>query len=196
MRYAVLIALATTLVACGPATEIPLTDSQAPRESLAPGAKAPEKEFESAMIMKGVDLYMHDYTPTDGELRDPTFWVHAESGQLAEDEKIWALQSTRAVIYRDGDEDLVMEAREGWFDQERQVATLQGEVKLTAGSLVAELEELFWDNARGTATSDRPVRVTEGETRLSAEGLRITPDADSLVLRNGSGYVQLKKDRQ
>ena len=193
MRWILPIVLAATLVQCGSATDPQGVYPGAPIKSVAPGVVEPEEEFESAMVMKGVDLYMHDYTPTEGELRDPTFWLHAESGQLAEDEKVWSLQSTRAVIYRE-EQDLFMEAREGWFDQERQVANLQGGVKLTAGSLVTDLEDVFWDNEQGTATSDRPVSVVNGETRLRAESLRISPDEDSLILRNGSGYVALRKD--
>ncbi len=143
------------------------------------------------MAMRGLDLYMHDYTPTDGELRDPTFWVHADSGQLAEGEKVWSLQGTRVVIYRDDDEDLVVEALEGKVDLDRQVAELRGAVRLTTGSLIVDLEDLLWENEKGSATSERPIHLVDGDTRLDAESLLIKRDEGLLILGEGSGYLRL-----
>lgn len=194
MRYGVLMALMYLCAGCGQSPDEVSNASApaAPEQPLLNLAAAPaEDAAPNAMSMEGVDLYMHDYTPTAGKLREPTFWVHADSGQLAEGDQVWSLQNTRAVIYRADDEDVIVDAAEGEFDQEREIAFLTGSVRLTVGTLVVELERLAWDNKLGTATSEDPVRVTEGDMRLIANRLRINPDDDELHLEEGSGYVPL-----
>ena len=194
MRYGVLMALMFLCAGCGRAPEevSKAPAAAAPDQPLLDLAAAPAKDATpNAMTMEGVDLYMHDYTPTAGKLREPTFWVHADSGQLAVGDQVWSLQNTHAVIYRADDEDVIVEAVEGEFDQEKEIAFLTGSVRLTVGSLVVELERLAWDNKLGTATSDDPVRVTEGDTRLIASRLRIDPEKNELHLEEGSGYLPL-----
>ncbi len=191
MRGVLLIAVSLLLSSCGQtsdtASESEPVSKATPSERSSPPADSPK----NMMAMRGVDLYMHDYTPTAGKLRDPTFWVHAESGQLAEGEKVWSLQGTRAVIYREDNEDLVVEARDGRVDQEQQVAMLKGDVRLTEGTLVVDLEDLLWENEKGTATSNRPVHITDGDTLLEAQNLLIDVDEGTLILGEGSGYVRL-----
>ncbi len=191
MRGKLLIAMSLLLSSCGQTSDMASEPEPSSGTMPAEPSSAPAELPRNLMAMRGVDLYMHDYTPTEGELRDPTFWVHAESGQLAEGEKVWSLQGTRAVIYREKHDDLVVEAREGRVDQERQVAALQGDVSLTAGTLVVDLEDLLWENEMGTATSNRPVRITDGDTWLKAQTLLIEVDEGVLILEDGSGYVRL-----
>ena len=189
MRSGLLAAFALLLASCGqpPGTaadpELTAQEVSLPQETLP----------RNTMAMRGVDLRMYDYTPTAGELRDPTFWIHADAGQLAEGEKVWSLQKTQAVIYREDEEDLRIEALEGQFDQERQEAMLKGAVRITTGTLVVDLEDVFWKNEEGAATTSRPIHLTNGDTRLDAKALRIEPKKGSLILRDGSGYVPLKE---
>ena len=193
MKAVLLIAISLLLSSCeqtsDTASESEPVSETTPSERPSPPADASK----NMMAMRGIDLYMHDYTPTEGELRAPTFWVHAESGQLAEGEKVWSLQGTRAVIYREDDEDLVVEARDGQVNQKRQVAVLKGDVRLTAGTLVVDLEDLHWENEKGTATSNRRVHITNGDTSLEAQNLLIDVDEGALILGKGSGYIPLQE---
>lgn len=156
-----------------------------------PNIDSPEGSPRNVMAMRGLDLYMHDYSPTEGELRDPTFWIHADSAQLAQGERVWSLQGTRAVIYRDDEEDLVLEALEGEFDKDRQVAQLRGAVRLTTGSLIVDLEDLLWENEKGRATSGRPIHLEDENMRFHAESLLIKRDEGVIILGKGSGYMRL-----
>ena len=176
-----------------PASE-PAAAKQTPEsvpQASPPETSDPTPPPQSTLAWKGVDLYMHDYGPTDGRLRDPTFWIHAEQGQRAGAGRTWSLQQTRAVIYREADENLVVEAAIGQFDEEAETARLSGRVRLSTGRLRVDLEELVWDNTKGLATSDRPVRVTDSETQLVASGILINPHDDTIVLNEGSGVIQL-----
>lgn len=191
MRCAILVAFPLLVASCGqPPGSVPESDpvsESRPSASIDPAEDPPR----SIMAGRGRDLYMHDYSPTDGELRDPTFWVHADSDQLAEGEKQWSLQGTRAVIYRDDEEDLVVEALEGEVDLDRQVAELRGAVRLTVGSLIVDLEDLLWENEEGTATSDHPIHLVDENMRFDAESLLIKRDEGVIILGEGSGYLRL-----
>ena len=193
MRGVLLVAISLLLFSCGRASET--TPESGPVSEATPSERSssPADSRRNMMALRGVDLYMHDYTPTEGELRDPTFWIHAGSGQLAEGEKMWSLQSIRAVIYREDDEDLIVEARDGQVNQEKQVAVLRGDVRLTAGTLVVNLEDLLWENEKGTATSKHPVHITDGYMRLEAQSLSIDVDGGALILGEGSGYIRLRE---
>jgi len=191
MRGALLMALLLVGAGCGQTPEAPPPDSASP-PSLESGeqlAVARSEPVENEMLLSGVNLWMHDYTPTAGQLRKPTIWVHAESGRLAEDSQLWSLQDTRAVIYRENDEDLTADAAQGAFDQTDETAVLTGDVTLLAGSLEVALEKLKWDNVAGVATSDRPVRVTSGEMWLTGEAMWIRPDENLLQIEGGSGAM-------
>lgn len=193
MRLGVVVLLLIA-AGCGQPSEetSDLSTSNAPTPTQQKVASAPDATpVKSAMRLEGVDLYMHDYTPTDGQLREPTLWVHAASGQLAENNQVWSLQDTHAVIYRADDDDLIVDASHGEFDQANESAVLTGSVRLTTGSMVVDLESLVWDNAEGAAISDNPVRVTQGDTWLIGSTMRLSPDADTLLLTEGSGFLRL-----
>ena len=108
------------------------------------------------MDMTGIDLYMHDYAPTDGKPRKPTLWVHAEEGHAAEDEQVWQVEGVRAVIYGDETEnanDLVVEADLGLFNLRENFARLNDDVTLKTGDIKLELDEIEWDNIKKVARS-------------------------------------------
>ncbi len=191
MRCAILAAFLLLEASCSQppgsvAESGPVSQSTPPPSNI-----SPEDPPRNAMAMRGLDLRMYDYTPTGDELRDPTFSVHADSAQLPEGGKVWSVQGTRAVIYRDDDEDLVVDALEGDVDLDRKVAELRGAVRLTVGSLIVDLEDLLWENEKGTMTSGRPIHLGDENMRLDAKSLLIKRDGGLLILGEGSGYVRL-----
>ncbi len=191
MRCAILIAFPLLVASCAqPPESVPESDPVS-ESTQSPSVDTPEDPPRNVMAMLGPDVWMHDYTPTEGEPRDPTFWVHADSGQLAEGEKVWSVQGARAVIYRDDEEDLVVEALEGEVDEDRKVAELRGAVRLTVGSLIVDLEDLLWENEKGTATSNHAVHLVDANMRLDAKSLLIRRDEGVLILGEGSGYIRL-----
>lgn len=195
MRAVVFLFGAMALVSCAPPSDTGADSTRGSANSQrASGAAEEDAALESEghmLAMTGVDLYMHDYTPSDGEPREPTFWVHAESGKLSEGTKIWTLEDTNAVIYREVDEDLAIVAEHGRFDQNNDVAVLTGDVRLSTSEVVIYLEEVLWNNAEGVARSEKPLTVESGRTRLKADRAVIEPREDKLTLYNGSGMIQL-----
>lgn len=140
--------------------------------------------------MTGMDLYMHDYEPTGGDVRNPTFWVHAEQGILNEDDGLWTLENARVVVYRNEKEDIIVRAANCTFDQKNDVATLRNGLDLRAGTVTMKLEEIQWDNESGVARSIGEVLVAKGGTRLKASAMSLRPADGSFVLNGVSGRLE------
>lgn len=152
-------------------------------------------EARGRMDMTGMDLYMHDYAPTDGTPRKPSLWVHADRGQATEDAEVWKLTGAHAVIYGDpekGTNDLTVDAEDGVFDRRNNVAQLRGTVLVETGSIRLALQEIEWDNTANLARSQSRVQVIEGDTALDAESLELDPDTGSFVLKNVSGHLAFR----
>ncbi len=186
MKYELLTAISLLLISCGQPAESGVSSEPA----AGPAPTLPEEPAPSAMKMEGVELRMYDFERTDGELQKPTFFVHADAAQLAEGEKVWSLQKAVARIFREDGEDFHIEALEGQFDDARKEAVLKGAVRLTAGSLTIDLEDITWKNEENTASSDNPVHLTNGDTRLDAQNIRIDVETGTLTLGEASGFIQ------
>lgn len=137
-----------------------------------------------------MDLYMHDIEPTGAERRKPTLWVHAAEGQLKADNS-WALADARAVIYREQEEDILLESRAGSFDESRKVAVLDGGVKVAAGDLQFSTDSVSYDNTHRVVQTHSPVELSDGNTRLTAEAATLEPDDGVIMLSNVSGTLSL-----
>lgn len=137
-----------------------------------------------------MDLYMHDIEPTGTERRKPTLWVHAAEGQLKADNS-WALADARAVIYREQEEDILLESKAGSFDESRKVAVLDGGVTVAAGNLQFSTDSVSYDNTHRVVQTHSPVELSEGNTRLTAEAATLEPDGGVITLSNVSGTLSL-----
>lgn len=160
----------------------------------APAAETPRASAagdESAIKMQGVDLYMHSDDPTYGERKEPTFWVHAERGRLEEKLKVWSIENAEALVYREAEDNLRLQAREGMIDESNQVARLHGGVRATTGELVMNLEDIEWNNHENIARSESPVSLTDGVNDLSGDSVSIFPKDDRVELGAGNGRIRL-----
>ncbi len=141
---------------------------------------------------EGINLWMSSSHPTFGQPEDPTFWVHAERGQLLDEPRIWSLEQTRAVIYRDPpEEDLVLVARTGTFDEQNKSAKLDGDVRVTSGRMVADLENIRWDNAAGVAYSEGLATLDDGVNRLVGRAVAMYAKEGRFELGDGTAHIQL-----
>jgi len=150
-----------------------------------------QRAGEGAMSLRGVDLYMHNDAPTFGELREPTIWVHAESGSLSPATDIWSLSHAAAVIYREAEADLHVRAESGRFDQANQRAYLERGVEARAGRMVVRLEALEWDNEQRVARSTSMARLEHGVNELAGASMWLFPGEDRVELGRGFGKIQL-----
>ena len=157
-------------------------------------AQTTEKASESGvrMVVEGMDLYMHDYAPTDGQLRKPTLWVHADRGEEMADEEVWKLTNAHAVIYGDTNrdtQDMVIDAAAGIFDRRNDIAYLSEGVEMVTGNLSISLPELVWDTRAGRARSDGPVKVNGDDITLAAQTMTLDPKTGIFVLTEVSGRL-------
>ncbi len=150
-------------------------------------------EAEQSFIeMTGMDLYMYDYAETGTGLRNPNLWVHAAESSLAED-KTWTLKDAHAVVYRDKEEDLLFDAARGHFDEKQGIAWLEGEVKVSAGTLNLELAEIEWVNEESIARSSSVVTLKDEGTVLEASSLNLNPDNGVITLTDVTGRLSLEQ---
>lgn len=168
----------------------------APAPAPAPAEQASETTAQTdddAMTMQGIDLYMHKQATHEGISGKPELWVHAESLTVGE-ENTYHFENARAVIYgQEEAEEVVIEAKRGSFQQETS-ATLQDEVRMTAGTLHMILSDILWirpdDGTVGTAFSDSPVIIDDPDLQLHASSLRLYPDTQQFELNDVSGVVR------
>lgn len=187
-RNGLLLLLLACLAQCGAETAIPASETQdAVGESTA-------AEPVRRMAMSGMDFYLHDYSPTHGTARKPTFWVHAEEGALDEERKIWVLKQTRAVIYGEAGSQVTLEAEYGHFDETNETAQLRGGVIVIAGAITMELSEIEWDNEEGVARSGEPLMLADGETQLRAESLVLDPNKRTFKLTGVKGRLMFREE--
>lgn len=151
----------------------------------------PQKSGAADSSIQGIDLHMFSSRPTFGAPEDPTFWVHAERGEVLGDPPVWKLENTKAVIYRDPEEDIVLVAGSGNFDEENKSAQLDGGVRVTSGSLVANLADIHWNDETGVARSDALATLDDGINRLAGKSIALYADEDRFEIGEGSGRIRL-----
>ncbi|MDQ1257938.1 MAG: hypothetical protein QG656_2546 [Candidatus Hydrogenedentes bacterium] len=186
-------ALLLFAAACG---SKPVPPAEAPSVSAPEPAAASEPAAEPAgpeMTMTGINIYMHDKRPTLGTPRKPTFWVKAETFTSTED-GLRSFKNARAVVYsrKEGEPDIVFEAKNGWMKEEERAFLDQGVVG-TIGTMTLELEDIEWLNEERLAKTDKPVRMVDGEMHLDAATLRLYPDERKYVMTDAEGVLLLER---
>lgn len=148
-----------------------------------------------SMTISAVDLYHHDPSPTFGELKKPTIWLHADRFQVI-DENNWKIESIKAVIYdtRTGSERIRISADSGTFDKMR-TASLSGKVHAEMDEIGFDTDHLLWTNKTETEpakiTTDSKVSLVGKNISLSCSSLIIYPEEKYFELTEVSGIVPL-----
>ena len=137
-----------------------------------------------------MELTMHDYSPTLGEERRPTFRVFAESASSA-DQKAWTIEGVRAVAEAKDQEPYVFAAAKGMFDQANSKAELIGGVELTSGPVSVTMEDVVWDDATSTARTDKPITFRDSGTELIASSFEVRVKEQAYVLTEPRGRFAL-----
>ncbi len=139
----------------------------------------------------GIDLRFDSAKPTFGELEGPAFSVHADTGKQMADLGVWALDNSRAIIYRQPEENLVLISKSMIFDLNNKAAQLAGGVRLTAGRVVVDVADMLWDDTARIARSESIATFDDGANRITGSSIAIYPDTDRLELGGGSATIQL-----
>ncbi len=175
-------------------------DGCAPRP-LPPEEEAvlPEEPGE-VMTLQGVDLFLHDPRPTSGAAHKPTFWVHADSFEIASiEENVYTIGGARAVIYgaESGEEEIILEAPRGRFVEDRQ-ALLEDGVTAYVGATIFHLSEIEWQNPSGEtpgeARSSQPLTVDGPQLQLEAGSLMLRPGTKEFELTDVAGIVRFGRN--
>jgi hypothetical protein len=144
-----------------------------------------------AISMEGFDLQFHRQGPTFGELRQPSFRVHAVTAESDNDMVHWTLRDADAVIIRQSQKELLVSAARGFLDRENEVAVLSDGVRATTGNVIIDLKDLHWDNGTGIARSDNYSEATDGENHIGGNAITIYPDDDVVEMFGGVGTIQV-----
>lgn len=185
-----LLSLTLLLYGCsGPATP-PAQPENHPEPAPSDAATPPEQ---GPVNMSGsISLKFFEPDIGDGQARGATFEVSSPQSSMLED-GVWALTSAKAIVYgKDGGQTL-FEAGSAQFDDNSKTAMLKGGVTVEIGSQHVEMEEMTWSNENRVARSDRPVKVTDGETRLAATAMEYEADTKTLLLHGVTGTISLEE---
>ncbi len=194
-RTATAFALALLAAGCSPAPTAPPPETGTSADQAPPSD--PLAAPDDALVMTGINLYMHGARQAEGVARKPEFWIHAETFSMAGEDR-YLFENARAVVYDDGDaESMVIESRRGQFEQEKR-AVLEEGVVVRAGTMTLNLSSVVWERpeegAPGEARSDGPVSVDDPGFKLEARGLRLYPDTKAFELDNVTGFITFGKE--
>lgn len=193
-RWAIPAILCAAAIVAGCGNEVAPNDAAAPKATASEAPRPPVRETLSGLeaAVSGMDLYMHDIEPTGDSRRKPTLWVHAAEGQLKPDNS-WALADARAVIYREQEEDILLESKTGRFDEGQKVAVLEGGVSVAAGEMRFSTDSVSYDNEQRIVQTHAPVVLSDGKTQLNADHATLEPDDGVVILSNVSGTLSLDR---
>ena len=152
------------------------------------------------LVMRGVEMYMHEIAPTPGLPKSPSFRVRAATFTLLDEAGgVWAFEDAEAVIYGsdEADPDIVVTADAGRLEEER-AAWLEGNVVATIDTMTIRLADLDWRNPRdgveGVAKSDAPLVVDDPGIQVEAGSIRLYPDSKTFELGEVTGIVRFRRD--
>ncbi len=177
---------------CGQGGPLPATSPPPEVEGMATAAEA------DTIRMNDINLYLHDTRTTTSAAHKPTFWLHADTFSVL-DEQVWAIEDARAVVYnrQTNAEEMVLEGKRGRFEQ-NVGAYLKDGVKAYLGDTVIYLEDMEWvhpqdETTKGVAFTDHPLKVENPKIKLQADSLRLYPDTKEFEMTDVSGVVYFGK---
>ncbi len=129
------------------------------------------------IVQQDSDLAMRtiNYTETqDGQRR----WsIQADSAAHDIKKKVATIENVRMVVYEQNGGDIVITAKQGTFDLEGGLVTLQGDVHLSnINGQSVFTEELVFENRTKLLHGEKRVRVVASDMHLSGIGLRYDLD--------------------
>lgn len=178
---------------CGGPSPSPAENEPAETRKETPAPAPVEAANDAQVSMTGsMTLRLFEPDMEGGESRKPSFEISSPQCSLLEDGR-WALTDATAIIYGEEGDQTTFHAGRAEFDEEAETASLGGGVTVDFGQQHVEMQNMTWSNGERIARSESPLSVTDGETRLSAEGMEYHADTKSLKLRNVTGTVSMNE---
>lgn len=96
------------------------------------------------------------------------------------------LYSPVLIASKNGVQDSTLKAKEGWFDINKNLIVLQGNVQISSLSegLKIKTSEVYYDTEKKEAHSVKPIKMTRGKTRLDAKGFKANQDFSEIEIFN------------
>lgn len=198
MKYAASILAGTFLLTIGCSAPTPPPPLKAPDDTTTTAPADPYAQGDNALVMSGINLYMHRSHQLEGVAQKPQFWVHANQFSI-QGANQYIFEDARAVIYGSSEEEesIVIEAKRGQFEQDKR-ASLQEDVLVKAGTMNLKLIDIDWekpeDDTAGIAKSDNKVVIDDPNLQLEAGSLRLYPDTKKFELTQVTGMVRFGKE--
>jgi hypothetical protein len=187
-------ALAIVLIAgCnGPGPESRDNAAPEPSDSAATSdSQAPSRDAQVNMT-GSMTLRLFEPDLEGGETREASFEISSPQCSLLED-GLWALTSATAIIYGADGEQTKFEAGSAEFNEKADTASLRDGVTVDFGRQHVELQDMTWSNLESLARSDSPLTLTDGETKLSSQGMEYHADSKVLLLKGVTGTVSMQQ---
>lgn len=186
------------VTACGPSAgpkaatpPAPTTSTPGPDASASPPQTEAKADSSASASSSGTKLrYFRNVLDSD-QPQKPSFEIEMERFSMTED-NVYVVEKAHAVAYGKDGSETIFEADGGQFDDNTKMTRLNGHVVCTMGTQRAEMQDATWTNETMTATTDNPVVVSDGETRLQAASMAYRTDSKELLLRALSGSVSMK----
>lgn len=188
-------AVAMVLVAgCNkPALDTQKGEAPAEQDSQATGATTAATPENAQVNMTGsMTLRLFEPDLEGGESREASFEISSPQCSLLED-GVWALTPATAIIYGKDGEQTTFEAGSAEFNENADTASLRDGVTVDFGQQHVELADMMWSNADSLATSEDPLTLTDGETKLTAQGMEFHADSKILRMKGVTGTVNLQQ---
>lgn len=136
--------------------------------------------------VRGLDFRLYEEGGVLGEVRRPSFWLHANHGTQMGD-GVWNLEEVRVVIYGAEAGKAVLEAGTGHYTptEGSERAYLSGGVVLTTATQRIELADVEWNNSEGRALSDKPLTIDGEKMQGTASAMEFMPKTGELNLKKG-----------
>ena len=142
------------------------------------------------MEMENFEMRFYDTLESTAGGQAPTFYVQAD-GASSDADTGWHLVRPNATIYGDDEQNIVLKADSGMFDDKSETATLAGGVSADLSNMLMTIDSIQYDNRERVAYSDSPVHLEGDIAKLDAESIRIQPKDGSVVLTNVTGNIRL-----
>lgn len=196
MRTANVVAACLFLLAATACNKSATTPSADPESTEASAPAAPTKPAKDAQVSMSGSMTLRAFRPdmAGGESRGASFEISSPKCSLMEDGR-WALTPATAIIYDAKGEPTKFEAGSAEFNEKADTASLRDGVTVDLGPQHVELQDMEWTNKDGTARSKSPLTVTDGETKLSAQGMEYHADSKRLLLNGVTGTVSLEQGK-
>jgi lipopolysaccharide export system protein LptA len=126
----------------------------------------------------------------DGEFIGPSLEVFSPNVSEAEP-GVMNFGDAQVTIFAEDGQQVVITAKNGVLDQNEETAELTGEVVVMMGSQILTMEQLSWNNEKREAITRTKVKIVDGDTVLTADGMRFSPDENTLTLDRVTGEIRL-----